>query len=59
MARQADDRDFAPVLAAAEQWITTCLIECRSVFSTKALWTDALVNEVYQAFVPMAATMIS
>lgn len=51
MARQIHNRDIAPVLAAAGQWIDICLIEDRSVFSSKALWTAPLVNEVYQAFV--------
>jgi 5-methylcytosine-specific restriction protein B len=51
MARQVHNRDIAPVLAAAEQWINTCLIEDRSVFSAKSLWTDIVVNQVYQAFV--------
>jgi hypothetical protein len=51
MARQVHNRDIAPVLAAAEQWINTCLIEDRSIFSAKSLWTDIVVNEVYQAFV--------
>jgi hypothetical protein len=51
MARQVHHRDIAPVLATAEQWINSCLIEDRSVFSTNSLWTASLVNEVYQAFV--------
>jgi hypothetical protein len=51
MARQVHDRDIAPVLAAGEQWINTCLIDDKSNFSNKALWTAPLVNEVYGAFV--------
>jgi 5-methylcytosine-specific restriction enzyme B len=51
MARQVHNRDIAPVLAAAEQWINICLIEDGSALSNKSLWTDSLVNEVYQAFV--------
>jgi hypothetical protein len=51
MARQVHHRDISPVLAAAERWINACLTEDRSVFSPKALWTDSLVSEVYQAFV--------
>jgi 5-methylcytosine-specific restriction enzyme B len=39
------------VLAAAERWINTCLIEDHSVFSTTSLWTAPIVNQVYQAFV--------
>lgn len=51
MARQVHNRNIAPVLAAAERWINTCLIEDQSLFSTKPLWTAPLVNQVYQAFV--------
>jgi hypothetical protein len=51
MARQVHNRDIAPVLAAAERWINICLIEDRSALSSKSLWTDSLVNEVYLAFV--------
>ena len=51
MARRTQNRDLAPVLAAAEYWITTCLIEDGSIFSTKALWTASLIDEVHRAFV--------
>jgi hypothetical protein len=51
MARQVHDRDISSTLAAAERWIKTCLIEDRSVFSEKSLWTAQLVDEVYHAFV--------
>jgi hypothetical protein len=51
MARQAHNRDLAPVLAAAERWINTCLIEDQSILSGKPLWTASLVDEVYHAFV--------
>ena len=50
MARQAPEHDISPTLAAAKQWINSCLIEDGSVFSD-SLWTAALVDEVYQAFV--------
>ena len=61
MARQVHNRDIAPVLAAAEQWINTCLIEDRSVFSAKSLWTDIVVNEVIRpsSSIPITAAMIS
>jgi hypothetical protein len=51
MARQVHDRDISSTLAAAEQWIRTCLIEDGSVFSQGPLWTTALVTEVHHAFV--------
>jgi hypothetical protein len=51
MARQMLKREIAPVLAAAQQWMRTCLIEDRSVFATDAHWTASLVDEVDEAFV--------
>jgi hypothetical protein len=51
MARQNPARDSVPILAAAEQWITTCLIGDRSVFLEDSRWMAALVDEVYKAFV--------
>jgi hypothetical protein len=51
MARQVHVRDISSTLAAAERWINTCLIENRSVFSEKSLWTVQLVDDVYHAFV--------
>ncbi len=51
MARQVHNRDISPILAAAEQWMSTCLIEDRSLFLRESRWTAALVDEVYQAFV--------
>ena len=51
MARQTQERDVSPILAAAEHWIKTCLIEDRSVFLVDSRWTAALVDEVYGAFV--------
>ena len=50
MARQAPEHDVSPTLAAAGQWIKTCLIEDGSVFSD-SLWIAPLVRELYQAFV--------
>jgi hypothetical protein len=51
MARQTQNCDISPILAAAEHWIKTCLIEDRSVFSQDSRWTVALVDEVHAAFV--------
>jgi hypothetical protein len=51
MARQAHNRDLAPVLAAAERWINTCLINDQSILSNKPLWTPPLVDETYHTFV--------
>ena len=51
MARQVQSRDISPILAAAEQWVSACLIEDRSVLLQDARWTLELVDEVYQAFV--------
>lgn len=51
MARKIHDRDISPVLAAAEQWMKTCLIEDRSILSQASLWTAPLVKEVSEAFV--------
>ena len=50
MARQINTRDISPILAAAEQWIKTCLIENNSIFATSR-WTRVLVDEVHHAFV--------
>jgi 5-methylcytosine-specific restriction enzyme B len=50
MARVAPDHDLTPTLAAAERWITTCLIEDGSIFTEKPLWAAPLVDEVYHAF---------
>jgi hypothetical protein len=51
MARKFLKRDSSPILAAAENWIRTCLIEDRSVFLTDSRWTAPLVDEVFRAFV--------
>jgi hypothetical protein len=51
MARQVHDRDISRTLAAADQWIKTCLVEDGSLFSQSPLWTAQLVDEVYHAFV--------
>jgi hypothetical protein len=51
MARQSPDRDLSPILAAAEQWIHTCLVEDGSLFLTEPRWTAELVDEAYEAFV--------
>jgi hypothetical protein len=51
MARQNQWRDMSPTLAAAEQWIRTCLIEDHSLFLPDSRWTPALVDDLYPAFV--------
>jgi|ERR1019366_9522884 5-methylcytosine-specific restriction protein B len=51
MARQMLKRDIIPILAAAQRWIQTCLIEDRSIFRPDAHWTAPLVDEVNEAFV--------
>ena len=51
MARQVHNRDISQTLAAAEQWIKTCLVEDGSLFSHNSLWTPQLIDEVYHAFV--------
>jgi hypothetical protein len=51
MARKFLKRDSSPILAAAENWIRTCLIEDGSVFLADSRWTAALVDEVFRAFV--------
>ena len=51
MARAFTQRDASAVLAAAERWISECLIEDGSVFSPNHRWTATLIDEVYHAFV--------
>jgi len=51
MARQFQKRDISPILAAAELWIRTCLIEDHSVFLQDSRWTAALADDVHGAFV--------
>lgn len=52
MARHNNERDTTPILSAAELWIRQCLIRDGSVFvQGKSLWTAALTDEVFHAFV--------
>lgn len=51
MPRQVHNRDVSSTLAAAEQWITNCLIGDGSLFSTTQLWTGPLIDDVHRAFV--------
>jgi len=51
MAREVHDKNIAPVLSAAEQWIRHCLIDDQSLFSSESLWTLPIVAEVRHAFV--------
>src|SRR5882724_5014829 len=51
MARKFLKRDSSPILAAAEKWIGTCLIEDHSLFLVDSRWTLPLLDEVFKAFV--------
>ena len=51
MARKFLKSDSGPILAAAEQWIKTCLIKDDSLFSPEPRWAASLVDEVFHAFV--------
>ena len=51
MARLTNREDLAPSLDAFQKWIDGCLVKNGSVFSTSALWTPELVEEVRGAFV--------
>lgn len=51
MARRFLKRETSQILAAAEKWIKTCLIEDRSMFLVEPRWTVSLIKEVFQAFV--------
>lgn len=51
MSRFNPHHNVAPILDAATQWIQRCLIDERSLFTNKQLWTAALLEEVRTAFV--------
>jgi 5-methylcytosine-specific restriction protein B len=51
MATKSGDRDLGPILAGAQKWIASCLIDDGSVLSSGSLWTSPLVEEVRSAFV--------
>ena len=51
VARQVPEKDITATLAAAQQWIETCLVHDRSLFSQASLWTASLVNDLSKAFV--------
>jgi hypothetical protein len=51
MARELNNRDIAPILAAAERWIATCLVKNGSLFSNEPLWNPATIAEASEAFV--------
>ena len=51
MSRFNPDHNIAPVLDAAAKWIQRCLINERSVFTDRPLWTAKVLEEVRAAFV--------
>jgi 5-methylcytosine-specific restriction protein B len=51
MARQINQRDLSPILAAARAWISDSLVGDRSVFGSGLLWSSELIEEVTRAFV--------
>jgi len=51
MSRFNPHHNVAPVLDAAAQWIQRCLIDERSLFTDRPLWTAGLLEEVRAAFV--------
>lgn len=50
MSRYVPDRNVAPVLSAAQEWIQACLVEERSLFGNEPLWVRATTDEVRRAF---------
>lgn len=51
MSRFNPHHNVAPVLDAAAQWIQRCLIDERSLFTERSLWTAPILDEVRAAFV--------
>lgn len=52
MARQIADRDLAPLLDAARDWIETCLIADGSLFApNRSMWTAANADVLQRYFV--------
>jgi hypothetical protein len=51
MAKEINNRDLSPIIAAGQKWIQNCLIRDASMFSSKPLWTPVLIQEVKKAFV--------
>lgn len=58
MARLTGKKNLNPILDAAKMWIDRCLIDDGSVFSSEALWTAELVDELRIAFVDKPDTGI-
>jgi hypothetical protein len=44
-------KGISVTLSAADQWIKTCILDDRSIFSPHPLWTRSLAQEVRHAFV--------
>ncbi|MDQ6771318.1 MAG: AAA family ATPase [Gemmatimonadota bacterium] len=51
MARITPEEDFSAIIAVAQNWVETCMIEDGSMLSNKSLWTLANVENVREAFV--------
>lgn len=56
MSRQAPQRDFSPIIAAAQQWINKAVINDGSVLSAESLWTLENARELDRAFVQRPET---
>ena len=51
MAKQAHDGNFTSILDAAQKWITSCLIEDRSILGSTPLWTPSTIGRLKTAFI--------
>ena len=50
MAREVQQRDHGPTIAAGQHWIKTCLIKDASLFAPEERWNAPLVEAVRSAF---------
>jgi 5-methylcytosine-specific restriction protein B len=51
MARYCQDRDTGPILEAAREWATRCLVENGSILGTGSLWTSENFAQLDRFFV--------
>jgi 5-methylcytosine-specific restriction protein B len=51
MARKDSNRDFSPVIDAAQRWIKRSLVGDQSVFTEERLWTQTLAEELKRFFI--------